>query len=197
MFERLTALFGLKRAPPPALVAASLCHDPDNAPRNATGGQAQNTHFLSCLSRLPMLAPREASVRAFLEWLQELEEAGVEWEQSELLRDYQAICDMAHLTQVMPGKWFWRALEANGCTRRQAELTVDGRRWRPYMVTIPKTLSKFGTNATFPNGKKAVETRVVSAKSSRSGLRVVNSSGIPMGAKGPRHRADIGLAVAS
>ena len=185
----LSYLFGIRppRPDPDAPAAPALPCPPANAATNATGGSRRHEHFLSCLATVPSLAPRDASVRAFLTWLQDLDEAG-DWEQSELLQDYESICDLTNV-EAMPGKWFGRALEANGCRRWQAELVKDGRRWRPYMVRIPETLSKVGTSG---HGQ-IIAMRPVLRDRTRIAASLPKSGWPGRGA----YRADIGQAVAN
>lgn len=194
MFERLTALLWKPRSDTvrtgSAPVVDRVTMVATLSPRVPTSAEA----FLRCLARVPHLAPREATVGAFVAWLQELGEAG-DWEQAELVEQYKSICELTHAT-VMPAKWFGKALEGHGCHRWQADVWIDGERWRPMMCHVPHVASKSATNATFPIKHSAVEKREVLAKSARSGSRVLNSSGIPMSSQGHRHRADIVSAVA-
>ena len=187
MFERLTALLGFRKPPPMPLVAASLSIVP---PRVPTSTEA----FLRCLARVPHLAPREATVGAFVAWLQELGEAG-DWEQAELVEQYKSICELTHVT-VMPAKWFGKALECHGCHRWQADVWIDGERWRPMMVHVPHVASKSATDATSPIRNSATQIEGKRVQCARSGSRVASRYGKSHIGENRTHRADIVSAVA-
>ena len=183
-----------QQAPPPVATVAPRV--PVNRPQKAISAASGHQHFLGCLASVPSLAPRDASVRAFLVWLQDLGEADDPWEQSELLSDYESICDLTGV-EAMPAKWFGRALEANGCHRWQAELTKDGRRWRPYFVQIPPVLAD-AKPAVIPSGKVKDFRGPKQRKSARSGTskRFASNPQILGQRKGERYAAGISNAVA-
>ena len=201
--DALATRLGWKRAPSDSVrtgsvpvaakVALTLPGSLTLSPRVPTSADA----FLRCLARMPRLAPREASVGAFVAWLQELGEAG-DWEQAELVEQYKSICELTHAT-VMPAKWFGKALEGHGCHRWQADVWIDGERWRPMMCHVPHVASKFATNATFPIRNSAAQTEGKAGKCARSGSRVHRiepASKSDRFGQGGRHRADIVSAVA-
>ena len=130
----LAAIFGRKHDPPPSGAVAM----PIAAPHMPTGAHENpGTAFLRLAQSRAYMAPRDASVTAFLAWLRELGEAGT-WVQEELYQEYRHICHLSGTDGAqMPAKWFGKALEDHGCRRWKAELLREGHRWRPMMVTIP------------------------------------------------------------
>lgn len=190
--DAIATRLGLKRAPPPLpLVAVTSSRVPTNeaiaAPEIATGGKERFAAFHQCLQRFRHLAPRDASVGAFVAWLQELQAAG-QWDYADLLEQYRSVCEMTGAAE-MPGKWFWRGLQANGCHRWLDERSVDGRRYRPYVVFVPLAANDYATSDKFPlsnlDARRALKVRA----SARAGTPQRRS------ARGA-YRADIGMAVA-
>ncbi len=149
--------------PPVATVAPRM---PVSRPQKATRG---NAHFASCLSRYPHLAPRDASVKAFVVWMQEQGEHG-EHEQCWLQEYYLCACQMTGV-EKMPGKWFGKALLANGCRRRQKETVRGGERYRPYVVEIPPLGQSFANDDSnvVPIGNRKRQKPPIVAASARSG----------------------------
>ncbi len=179
---------------------------PAMAPSVATASDVaanRGSAFLRLAATHGFMAPREASVGAFVAWLQELGEAG-DWEQHELLGEYETICDLTGV-EPMPGKWFGKALERHGCTRREAKLWVDGKRYRPIMVSVPAVATKpadvvpteatHGQTNVVPLGNKRPQTRAVNQKVSRSGSQA-KARRLSGGGKARAYRADIAEAVA-
>lgn len=123
-------LFGPKREPP--LVPIASVRVPN-----------QHEHFLHCLARAPDLRPREASLWAFVTWMQELGEDGGR-EQAVLYEDYRVMCRKTGVER-MPWKWFGKAMEARGCRRWKADLNRDGDRARPWWLWIPPAMAGVGT----------------------------------------------------
>lgn len=186
-------LFGITRAPPVPLVAEAPLRVPH---KPVTDAEA----FLRCLALMPHLAPREASVGAFVAWLQELGETGEHY-QADLLANYEGILDLVHSrvgVEQMPAKWFGRALETHGCRRWKAEEECDGHRWRPMKVWVPHTAASRGTGgATFPHGHNRHPSGPNRGRNSRTGSRNNGKRDhLTVVAKGARHRADIVEAVA-
>ena len=193
----LTAIFG-KRSEPPPQVAASLAPVlapvPVSAPGKATGGESQFQCFHRCLKLFPHLAPRDASVGAFVAWLQELGCAG-EWDYPDLLENYFSICEMTGAA-TMPGKWFWRGMESHSCHRWRADRDLDGYRWRPWIIYVPLVASDRVTGDVIPNGKISALRAQKQALRARSGTqRIARQSW--QGREGFKHSADISSAVAS
>lgn len=108
----------------------------------------QYEHFLQCLSRAPAVRPREASVWAFVTWMQELGEHKGR-EQALLYEDYKSICRKTGVER-MPWKWFGEAVEGLGCRRWKEEMERDGERARPIFVRIPPLVAGVGTRGVEP-----------------------------------------------
>lgn len=140
---RFLELFGWRPKPSVPAVLAAV------PPKPPTSAEA----FRRCLAQVPNLAPREASMGAFVAWLRVHGEHG-DWEQSELLEQYEIICELTRV-EAMPAKWFGKALEKQGCRRWQASLVVDGERWRPMMVHVPAASPvKQESETKTPNGNE-------------------------------------------
>lgn len=125
MWASVAAFFG-KTSPPPPALAPPVYAGPDPV-----------EEFLGLCEDYAHLAPRDTSLAAFLDWLRASEDTDDrDWEQSELAEAYEEICCLAEV-EAMPGRFFGRGLLAHGCTRWQANLKRNGKRWRPYIVHIP------------------------------------------------------------
>lgn len=148
----LTAFFGPKRDPAP--VPGSLQPMPAADATSVTGGitlREQRHRYLQCLGHFGHLAPRQASVAAFVTSLQDYGWSG-EWDYQKLLREYDIVCKGTGAIR-MPAKWFWKGLEGQGCHRWRAEREKDGNyenRHRPYVVWVPRVASDHGTDAARP-----------------------------------------------
>lgn len=134
----LPDIFGSKRqSPPPMATVPSLPKvTAKRMPPMPTVDVSGADHFLACVKRYDYMAPRDASICAFIAWKQERGEAGRRL-QSELCEEYQAICDYAG-TAPMPGKWFGKAMLVHGASRCQEECGTMAKRRRYYAVYIPR-----------------------------------------------------------
>ena len=178
--------------PSPPLPAPAIATASPTVPDASRIATSECLRFRAAMKRFPHLAPKDASVGAFVRWFIELGEAG-DYEQAELREYYEQICAMTNVSPMRPRYW-GRALEAHGCRRWQTSLLVDGQRCRPVMVRVPwepvpppdVAIDAQGraltANNVIPFGNKRHSNARGSQKRSRSGTKA--------------HRADIAEAVA-
>jgi len=180
----------VRPCPPPIAPATTVISPtPPNSGREAAPDYPR---FRAALKRFPHLAPKDATVGAFVRWFIEIGASG-DYEQAELFEHYEHICRMTNVTPMRPRYW-GRALEAHGCRRWEASMVIDGQRCRPVMVRVPWepvpppdiAIDARGRVLTadnvIPFGSKQRANARKRQKQSRSGSKA--------------HRADIGEAVA-
>lgn len=140
--------------------------------RPDTDGHEPNTFRRLC-AQYSHLAPRDASVGAFLVWLQDLGECWYSWEQRELYESYDVQCRLTG-AEPMPWRFFGRALDGHGCHRwRQECVDDDGRRRRPMFVRIPEHAIEIQSQPKRRPYKSGKGLRVVSSDPAYQPMRVV------------------------
>lgn len=150
-FLGLTGTNGAPSGHTPPMPAAAEPPEPPKSPARApsvpTGGHER---FLARVAKQPKLAPREATVRGFLEWY--IDDVGSDdCELADLYEDYRTICELTNVERL-PFKWFGKALDGFGCVREKVDYIVGNERIRPFMVRFPKQLGEIDRNA-FPGGE--------------------------------------------
>jgi len=88
------------------------------------------------IDAMPHLSPKDASVAAFVVWLQALDMTG-DWVQEDLYDEYEWINTLSERDPIAL-KSFGRELVKAGCRKWQADLRrQDKSRYRPWIITIP------------------------------------------------------------
>ncbi len=138
-----------------------------------------STTFRQLCAKYSRLAPRDASVGAFLVWLQEIEECWYSWEQRELFDYYDTQCRLTR-AEPMPWRFFGAALDAHGCHRwRQECVAEDGRRRRVMFVRIPEVPIEIKSHPKPQPYKAGKGLRVVSRDPSHYPSRLVGRGASP------------------